>query len=61
MLLYIYLYIRYKTRVMHILQQVKKMWVFCIYADIFVSEFCLVATKQHPTVIITKMYPQHTK
>ena len=25
-----------------------------IYADIFVSEFCLVVTKQHPTVIVTK-------
>lgn len=39
---------------MHILQKVKKMWCFCVYADIFVCEFCLVATKQHPTVIVTK-------
>jgi len=28
--------------------------VFCIYADIFVCEFCLVATKHHQTVVITK-------
>lgn len=35
---------------MHIIQNVKKIWCFCIYADIFVNEFCLVTTKQHPTV-----------
>lgn len=34
MLLYIYLYIRYKTRVMHILQKVKKMWCF-VYMQIY--------------------------
>lgn len=43
---------------MHILQKVKKRWcvffLLRIYADIFVSEFCLVVTKQHPTVIVTK-------
>ncbi len=39
---------------MHILQKVKKRWCFCVYADIFVCEFCLVATQQHPTVIDTK-------
>lgn len=49
---------RYKTRVMHILQKVKKQWCSCIYADIFVCDFCLVAKKTHPqtypTVVIVK-------
>lgn len=31
---YIYFYIRYKTRVMHILQKVKKMWCF-VYMQIY--------------------------
>lgn len=61
-LLYIYLYIRYKTRVKHILQKVKKMQCFSIYADVFASVFCLVAIKQHSTVTVTEWIHsiQHT-
>lgn len=39
---------------MHILQKVKKMWCFCVYSDIDLCVICLVALKQHPTVIVSE-------